>query len=161
MKNLSYIFLSGFILLLCACSDNTNTADLFNNKASLPGAFDFDKLGLKVMTSFINKKEFTMATLYANDTALKNAVAGNKQVTDGEVFALVTWKQQADKHWFGGNIPAELQSIELVKTGSTNGKAITVNYQNFEGQNLALDSDTSQNQVRIKYIMNQQPAIMP
>jgi hypothetical protein len=161
MKKLTCILLSGMALMFTACADHTNTPELINNKASLPPTFDFDKMGLKVMTSSVNKKQATMATLYANELALKTAPSGSKAVTAGKVLALITWKQQPDGHWFGGNIPGELQSVELLKTVDAGGKGTTINYQKFEGKTLSLSRDTSQNQARIKYLLEQQPSVLP
>ena len=79
-----------------------------------------------------------MSTLYGNEVALK--AAGTGTATAGEVFALVTWKQQADDHWFGAKIPADLVSVEYVKTAEA-GNAIS--YQKFAGKNLVLSGDTS------------------
>jgi hypothetical protein len=161
MKKSTCLFLAGVAVMFSACANHTNTTELVNTKASLPSSFDFDKMGLKVMTSFINKKQATMATLYANEPALRSAITGHKVIADGEVLALITWKQQPDGHWFGANIPGELQSVELLKTTNPVGKNTIVNYQKFEGKNLVLSQDTLQNQARIKYLLDQQPAVMP
>jgi hypothetical protein len=160
MKKISHLLFPAIILLLSACTDNNNNIQLLNNKAALPASFDFSKLGLRVMTTLINRKQTTTATLYANDAAIKGAVNGNKDIKDGEVFALVTWKQQPDAHWFGARIPADFQSVELLKITGPKGKE-SISYQSFMGKTLVLNTDTSQNQARIKYILAQQPAVMP
>ena len=154
----AYILLAFTAVLLPACKSTTNNVALVNNAASLPSSFNFDKMGFKVITSFINKKQGTMSTLYGNELALKAAGSGTDTITTGEVFALVTWKQQADDHWFGAKIPADLLSVEYVKTG---GGSNRISYQKFEGKNLVLSMDTANNQVRIKYIVDQKPSVMP
>jgi hypothetical protein len=76
------------------------------------------------------------------------------------VFALVTWSQQADDHWFGAKIPGDLQCIELVKT--TNGaKGNSISYNRYIGKSIIADKDTLNRQDRIKYIFDQQPSVMP
>lgn len=166
-----YIVFAFIIIIVSACTNKKSSDELINSKASLPVSFDFDKMGLKVITSFINKKEATMSTLYGNELALKTAIEQQKNHHAGEVLALVTWKQQDDPIWFGARIPAALQSVELIKTreyksvnGSGEAKNMqhpTVNYQKFEGKDLVLNPDTLHQYQRIKFIFGQQPSIMP
>ena len=158
MKSSVYILLAGMIILLTACTSTSNNTSLVNNDASLPESFNFSKQGLKVITSFINKKQGTMATLYGNEAVLQAAKLGSSTTTTGETFALVTWKQKADDHWFGAKIPSNLQSVEYVKTRPSGN---TVSYQKFEGKTLVLSTDTLHNQERIKYILSQKASIFP
>jgi len=67
----------------------------------------------KVITTFINKKDSTMSTLYGNDIAVQNARVGQPYGA-GAVVSLVTWLQRGDPHWFGGRIPGKLSSIEIM-----------------------------------------------
>lgn len=157
MKSSIYILL-GMVVLLSACTSTSNNTSLVNDDASLPTSFNFSKQGLKVITSFINKKQSTMATLYGNDVALQAAKSGSSTKTAGETFALVTWKQKADDHWFGAKIPSSLQSVEYVKI-TQSGNAVS--YQKFEGKTLVLSTDTLHNQERIKYILSQKASIFP
>jgi heme-binding protein/cytochrome P460 len=136
-------------------------AELINAKASLPSSFNFGRMGLKVMTSMINKKMATMSTLYANDEALHAVMTGAKETPAGAVLALVTWKQQEDKHWFGANIPGDLQSVELVKANRSDAHTASLIYQRYDGKDLILNPDTLQNQVRINYMLSQRPSVMP
>jgi hypothetical protein len=152
----AYILLAFTSIMLPACTGNTNKSTLVNNMASLPSSFNFCKMGFKVITSSINKKLGTMSTLYGNEPAIK--AAGTDSATAGEVFALITWKQQADDHWFGAKIPANLLSVEYVSTGETGN---SVSYQKFAGKNLVLSMDTANSQARIKYIFDQKPSVMP
>lgn len=152
--------LTSLSLALSACHDKANDADLTNAKATIPTSFNFSKLGLKVITSSINKKQGTMSTLYGDPIALSNAEAVSKVIAPNEVLALVTWKQQADKHWFGANIPGSLQSIEMIKTISA-GTVVTVHYQRFEGKDLNFHADTLGRETRIKYILGLHASIMP
>ena len=158
MKSSAYILLASIVVLLAACTNSNSNTRLVNDDASLPTSFNFSKQGLKVITSFINKKQGTMATLYGNDVALQAAKLGSSTTTTGETFALVTWKQKADDHWFGAKIPSNLQSVEYVKTRPSGN---TVSYQKFEGKTLVLSTDTLHNQERIKYILSQKASIFP
>ncbi|WP_259071468.1 hypothetical protein HDF24_25805 [Mucilaginibacter sp. X4EP1] len=148
------------LFLLTACSNNTNTADLLNQKATIPASFNFSQKRLKVIASFINKKEHTMSTLYGNELALNGARTGGEKVP-GEELTLVTWNQQDDVHWFGAKIPAGLKSIEVVKTGLSTQNNGAISYSCYEGQALTLNSDTLRNQDRVKYIFDQKPSVLP
>jgi hypothetical protein len=161
MKSIKYLFLAVIVLGMYACAHKPTIDELTNPPAALPASFKFDQLGLKVITSFINKKQGTASTLYGNPLALKTAIAGTNEVVAGEVLALVTWKQQDDQHWFGANIPGSLQQVELIKSTSSVEKPIVVSYARYEGKSLTLNPDTLNNQDRIKYILSQKPAIMP
>ena len=159
MRNLIYILFCG-LLFLSSCSNKNENIQPFNEKAKLPAGFKFDTLGLKVMSSYVNNKSGTMSTLYANRFALSNALKGDKSHRAAEVFALVTWKQQADGYWFGADIPGDLQSVELIKT-ATNSNNTLITYKKYNGGNLELDPDTAYPGERIHYILDQQPSIMP
>jgi hypothetical protein len=158
---MNIILLASLTFLLAACTDNTNTANLFNEKAAIPASYNFSQKGLKVIASFINKKQHTMSTLYGNDLALKTAQSGNTNKVPGEEFTLVTWNQQDDDHWFGAKIPSDLKSIEVVKTGSPNQNNTAITYGCYEGKALTPNTDTLHKQDRIKYIFDQKPSILP
>lgn len=158
MKSSVYILFAGMVVLLAACTNPPKSTSLVNDGASLPESFNFSKAGLKVITSSVNKNQGTMATLYGNEPALQAAKSGVNTTTAGEIFALVTWKQKADDHWFGANIPGNLQSVEYVKTTQAGNM---VSYQKFEGKTLVLSKDTLHNQERIKYILGQKASVMP
>jgi len=160
MKNIPSIIFATFCLWISACTNTYDAPDNINTKASLPDSFKFSPAGLKVINSSINKIHGTMATLYGNPLALKKAIAFNSEKVAGEVFTLVTWKQQPDAHWFGANIPGDLQSVEVVKTTSY-GDAVTISYQRYEGKNLTLNTDTVRQGERIKFIFDEKPSVMP
>lgn len=152
-----------FIILIgihTSCSSTPSADQLINEKASLPASFQFDKLGLKVIATLVNKNEHTMSTLYGNSLALEAAKTGEHMIGDGEVFALITWNQQADENWYGANIPAELQSVELLHISATNGRGV-FKYQSFKGKTLQPNKDTLQQDERIVYILSQKPAVLP
>ncbi|AYL98141.1 hypothetical protein [Mucilaginibacter celer] len=151
-----HIFLGGCALLLAACSNN-KSVKLFNTDAALPASPKYNLDGFKVITSFVNKTKATTSTLYGNDAALKSALDGNKSLAAGEVFTLVTWKQQDDEHWFGAKIPSKVQTIEVLKTGATG----VFDYSRLEGKELTSSKDTLGQGERIGYILGQKPSVMP
>jgi len=148
------------ILILAGCS-NPDYSKLIHADASLPASFNFNKMDLKVVSSSINETKSTMSTLYGNDIALQTLK--NKEANQsGEVLALVTWKRQEDSHWFGAWIPGKLLAVEVIKTAP--GKAAEgpeISYQRFEGSKLTLNTDTTGRVKSIRYILEQQPSVMP
>lgn len=157
----THILFAASVLILSACNNRKPAEELLNKKAAIPASFNFSKAGLKVITSFINKKEKTMSTLYGNDLALKTAISGSTNFRPGENLTLVTWKQQDDDRWFGARIPGDLLSVEVIKTISSNTESIITNYQRFTGKELTIDTDTAHQQERISYIFSQKPSVMP
>ncbi len=162
MKLFHIIATAIIILSLTACSaPPLEGAGQLNKAASLPATFDFNKMGLKALTSSVNRRNSTMSTLYGNSTAfdyVTNTPDNNYRA--GSVLALITWKQQEDKRWYGANIPGELLTIEMVKTGADPGN---VSYERYEGQALspAPKTDTLQQNARIRYIMALKPNVLP
>jgi len=157
MKNI--IILLIISLLAISCKPKIDSQDLTNDIASLPSALIFSKSGLKVINSSINKAQGTMSTLYGNQLALINFKSDSNKLAPGEVIELITWKQQADEHWFGANIPGNLQALEVIKTGL--GPLASTTYYRFLGRTLKPDNDTTKNQSRINYIFEQKASVMP
>jgi hypothetical protein len=149
------------LLALSACSQHKVPAGQLNEAASLPPSFDFNKLGLRVLSTFVNRRQATTATLYGNDLARQAALGGTGAAQPGEVLALLTWKQQADPNWFGARIPGALQSLELLRTEPTNAGRAAVTYQYFTGKDLILRADTLHQHERIAYLLSQKPAVLP
>ena len=160
MKSIVKIFISSIIAIYCSCKASPPAEELINGKASFPASFQFDKLGLKVIATLIDKNFHTMSTLYGNSLALEAAKTGEYKIGNGELFALITWNQQADENWYGANIPAELRSVELLHISASNGQGI-FKYQSFKGKNLQPDRDTLHRNERIAYILSQKPTILP
>jgi hypothetical protein len=160
MKIRTHSFWIFVCLLIGSCGNNTDLAGNINTRASIPDSAPFSPAGLKVITSFINRKLGTTSTLYGNSMALQSAIRSNKNLAGGESFTLVTWKQQPDGHWFGADIPGDLQSVEVLKMESTGSSVVTA-YQRYEGKILVPNSDTTYNNKRIKFILDQRPSVMP
>lgn len=156
----AYLLIVPLILSLSACSGHKDPQESVNHEASLPASFNFSKLGLKVISTSINQKQGTMSTLYGNDPALK-AFKTSQNIQPNETLALITWRQQEDKRWFGAKIPGQLLSLEMIKTRLGMATESIIDYQYFEGSKLVLKSDTTGNAKRINYIFAQKPSVMP
>jgi len=160
MKIRNHTFWIFVCLLIGSCNNNTDLASNINARASFPDSVQFSPAGLKVISTFINKKLGTTSTLYGNPLALQAAIQNNKTLAGGELFTLVAWKQQPDEHWFGAKIPGDLQSVEILKMKSA-GNTVLTDYQRYEGKKLVLKSDTMYKNERIKFILDQRPSVMP
>jgi hypothetical protein len=153
----AYQLLAGMVFILAACNSTTKPTNLANVPASLPASFNFDKMVLKVVASSISKKQNTMATLYGNEIALKSMGEAKNAPVANEVLTLITWQQKADDHWFGAKIPANLQSVEVIKVSADK----VVSYRKYKGKDLVADADTTNNSQRIAFILHTQPSVMP
>jgi hypothetical protein len=158
----AYILLAA--LFIVSCTNKMEDAGTLNKTASLPAAFNFNKQGWKVITSFINRQQTTMSTLYGNEAAFKHATTGiSGSYPPGAALALVTWKQQEDKRWYGASIPSGLQTLELVSTIVADGSNTMATYRQYEGAALtpAPPADSLHDNTRIKYILGQKASVLP
>lgn len=71
----------------------------------------------KLITSGVDKKSSHMYTLYGNDIAVAAARKGQPYPKDA-ALTLTTWSQKDDFHWYGGNIPDSLLSVEKINPDS-------------------------------------------
>ena len=142
MKLKTYLFFLTMLVAGCKQHNDTPEAGLLNVQASLPKDFNFKSLQLKMVTSTVNKKLSTMSVLYGNEVT--------------KVAALVTWRQQPDKRWIGGNIPGELLSVEMLKP-APDAKEM---YTKFTGAELALVTDTISRRTRINFIRSLRPSVL-
>ncbi len=133
--------------------------DLFNRQPALSGNLPFQPFQWRLITSSIDKNKSAMSVLCGNDIAVDHARKG-EAYPPGSVLASVTWGQQEDVHWFGGNIPAMVQSVEFVTIGSSPGNEPS--YQLYEGSPLkasTVDADVAKQ--RLGEILNRRASVMP
>jgi hypothetical protein len=159
MKKLSILMILAIYAALSACQSSPPAKHLLNTDASLPAKHSIADKGLRVIASFINKKEQTMSTLYGNTAAFNQLKDGAKPVA-GQELTLITWLQKDDPHWFGARIPGKVSLIETIKIEAVAGNT-TVNYQKFKGADLIADADTTGNAGRIAFMLSQQPLVTP
>lgn len=112
MKKISYILLMvslSFFIQACSTKNNFELSpdDLYNSGE------------LQVITSWFNDKRQTISVLYGNELAM----AANDSIhLAGEQYTLVTWHQQGNPLWFGGQINERIVSVEQVDiVASANG----------------------------------------
>jgi hypothetical protein len=161
-KKVSTFALSLLVAIACTgCNDHKTPVDeIVNHDASIPlGSVPGNPLGWRIVTSFANRNEHTMATLYGNDAAVNYArTHTDANYPDGAVLSLVTWQAKEDRHWFGGSIPSTLLRVEFV---DAHGSA-PAGYRKFEGKPLQLVTTTPAAAAeRISSLTAEQAAPMP
>jgi hypothetical protein len=145
---------------LVACSDKTNprVVTRLNDEAALVGELPSNPLKGKVITSWVNKHDATMSTMFGNDVAVQYArTNAEKQYPAGAVLSVVTWSQQEDPRWFGGSIPQKTTAVEFVTV--TGPEAYS--YQRYEGSPLKKVEDGAAPNDRAAYVLSQRAAVMP
>jgi hypothetical protein len=150
---------------LCGCSERTNprVVTKLNQDAMLTGDLPSNPLKGTVITSWINKQDSTMSTLFGNDVAVQFARTNlNGKYPAGSVLSVVTWEQQEDSRWFGGNIPRGVKRVEIVTV--TGPEAFL--FDRYEGTPLKRVVDRSFDAMdaavkRATYVMGQRAAVMP
>jgi hypothetical protein len=147
---------------LGGCSDKTNprVVTRLNQDAALVGELPSNPLQGKVITSWADKKEATMSTLFGNDVAVQYArTNAERMYPAGSVLSVVTWSQQEDPRWFGGNIPKSTKSVEFVTVTGTGAYT----YQRYEGSPLKKVAGVEGNDPkdRAAFLLAQRTAVMP
>jgi hypothetical protein len=156
------IYLLGAVLAvgLVACSDKTNprVVTRLNDEAALVGELPSNPLKGRVITSWVNKHEATMSTMFGNDVAVQYArTNAEMQYPAGSVLSVVTWSQQEDPRWFGGNIPQKPRAVEFVRVTGPGAYS----YQRYEGSPLKKVEDGAAPNDRAAYVLSQRAAVMP
>jgi hypothetical protein len=152
-------------LSIMGCTgENPRVVTKVNEGAALTGELPANPLQGKVITSWIDKKNATMSTLFGNDVAVQYARSNPQHdYPAGSALSVVTWSQQEDPRWFGGNIPQAPKSVEFVTVGVTPDQHRTYSYLDYEGSPLkkisAQDGPTPSD--RAAYLLAQRAAVMP
>jgi hypothetical protein len=157
------IYLLGAVLAagLVACSDKTNprVVTRLNDEAALGGELPSNPLKGKVITSWVNKRDATMSTMFGNDVAVQySRTNAEMQYPAGAVLSVVTWSQQEDPRWFGGSIPQKPRSVEFVTVTGPGAYS----YERYEGSPLKkVASPDADSKNRAAYVVAQRAAVMP
>lgn len=157
-----YVFGVVSMLGLAGCSDQVNprVATRLNTDASLNGDLPSNPFQGRVITSWIDKRDSTMSTMFGNDVALQYArTSAEGKYPAGAVLSVVTWGQQEDPRWFGGKIPEKPKAVEFVTVSSPG----SYSYQRYEGSPLKKVASVEGNdpKARAAYLLAQQAAVMP
>lgn len=147
MKNTFFLLFITAVMISCTTENQ------------MPDREIFDAGGLKVITSSYNKKQAIMSVLYGNALALDNLINEKDRNLPGEIYKMVTWKQQPDPYWFDVNSNAEILSIETV-TAVGSGNNVKLEYT-IQQQKLLENKSASKLNERVHYITHQRPSIVP
>lgn len=154
MKNTSYIVAALLLTLLVGCTQQnpaTDTALGLNESAAIHELADLPEnpLLLHGITSRIQPKNGTLSTLYGNTIAYDHAhTKGADNYPAGAVLYYVTWQSEADKQWFGANVPASIKTVEQIWFTKEN----KVQYALYRGNKR--ESEISSSKMRINLIRN-------
>ena len=140
---------------ITGCESRTPEPASTNRPAALEGQLPYNPLAWKAITAWTNPRQGTMSTLYGNDTAVTHVRSGSADpYPRSSVLAVVTWAQREDPHWFGGRIPGEVVSVELVSVGSDGAS-----YGRYAGSPLTRTAD--EDAARQAAIMSMKGAQLP
>lgn len=150
MKAISYILLAVSSFYLLACEEKSDfqlsPEDLYNSGEQ------------QVITSWFNDKRHTISVLYGNEQAM--------QATDsihyaGEQYRLVTWHQQGNPLWFGGQINGRMALVEQVEIIASASGDLESKYSVIYHEASDSISNTPREQARISYILTRRKAMHP
>jgi hypothetical protein len=159
-----YFSVAATLLALAGCSaPNPRVETRLNANAALTGDIPVDPLQWRVITSGVDPRNSTMFTLFGNDAAIQySRISTARNYPGGAVLALVTWQQQEDSRWYGGKIPAQLKSVELVDARASDDGRLLNLYRAYEGSPLRETTRLkSQADGRPTYLFSLRAAVMP
>lgn len=164
MKTICFICVTSLLGPTSCSKQNPLVATTLNERASLAGDLPSNPLRSGVITSAVNQRDSTMWTLFGNDLAVKYARTNSgHDYPAGSMLSLVTWEQQEDRRWFGGEIPGLPKSVEVVTVSTGAEHRPSYLYQRFEGAPLKKVStlELATPSERAAYLLSQRAAVMP
>jgi hypothetical protein len=158
------VLAAALLLMLIGCSEpNARVKTRLNRDAELSGKLPYNPLQWEVIASTLNRNDRTLATVLGNDRAIAYA---RKNATHaypaGSVLSVITWSQEEDPRWFGGNIPGNLRSVEFLEVQSSQDHG-TYLYTLYGGSPLRklVSSEEKSPTGRAAYILGQRAGVMP
>jgi hypothetical protein len=164
VKKLPRCVLVFFVMFVGCSNQGPNITATFNQGAFLLGTLPVNPLQWNVITSMLNPKDSTMATLYGNDTAVQYArTHAQHDYPSGSTLALVTWSEGDDTRWFGARIPSPVKCVEFVFVRAIPGGGTSYTYQKYEGSPLKMGSlqEGFVPNERASYLLAKRAAVMP
>jgi hypothetical protein len=153
------------LLVLAGCSQpNARVQTRFNHNAELSGELPYDPLQWEVLASTLNHNDHTLATVLGNDQAIAYARKNvSHEYPAGSVISAITWSQQEDPRWFGGNIPDRVRSVEFLEVRSGPDHGWTYLYTMYGGSPLRKLISTEERPPtgRAANLLAQRAAVMP
>ena len=159
-----HVLAAPLLLMLIGCSQpNARVITRFNRDAEVSGELPYNPFQWEVIASTLNHNNHTLATILGNDRAIAYA---RKNATHaypaGSVLCVITWSQEEDPRWFGGNIPGDVRSVEFleVRCSQDHGTYLYTLYGGSPLRKLASTEEKSPTG-RATYIVGQRAAVMP
>ena len=160
-----HVLAAALLLMLVGCSEpNARVKTRFNHEAEVSGELPFHPLQWEVIACTLNHDDHTSATVLGNVQAIscarKNA---SHEYPAGSVLSVITWSQEEDPRWFGGNIPGNVRSVEFVEVQSGPDRGRTYLYTLYGGSPLRklVSAEEKSPTGRAAYIVGQRAAVMP
>ena len=160
-----HVLAAALLLMLIGCSQpNARVTTRFNRDAEVSGELPYNALLWEVIASTLNHNDHTLATVLGNDRAIAYA---RKNATHaypaGSVLSVITWSQEEDPRWFGGNIPDNVRSVEFLEVQSGPNHGGTYLYSLYGGSPLRklVSTEEKSPNGRAAYILGQRAAVMP
>jgi hypothetical protein len=156
---------AALLLMLIGCSEpNARVKTRLNRDAEVSGELPYNALQWEVIASTLKHNHHTLATVLGNDRAIAYArTTAAHAYPAGSVLSVITWSQEEDPRWFGGNIPGNVRSVEFLEVQSSPDGGGTYLYSLYGGSPLRkLVSEEEQSPTgRAAYIVGQRAAVMP
>ena len=159
------VLAAALLLMLIGCSEpNARVKTRLNRDAEVSGELPYNPLQWGVIASTLNHNDHTLTTVLGNEQAIayarKNAA---HEYPAGSILSVVTWSQEEDPRWFGGNIPGKVRSVEFLEVQSGQDHGGTYLYSLYGGSPLRKLSSTEEKSPtgRAAYILGQRAAVMP
>jgi len=112
-----HVLAVALLLLLIGCSEpNARAKTRLNRDAEVSGELPYNPLQWEVIASTLNHNDHTLATVLGNEQAISYARKNTShEYPAGSVLSVITWSQEEDPRWFGGNIPGNVRSVEFLE----------------------------------------------
>ena len=160
-----HVLSAALLLVLVGCSQpNARVKTRLNREAEVSGELPYNPLQWEIIASTLNHNDHTLATVLGNERAIAYA---RKNATHaypaGSVLCVITWSQEEDPRWFGGNIPGKVRSVEFLEVQSGQDHGGTYLYTLYGGSPLRKLVSTEEKSPtgRAVYILGQRAAVMP
>ena len=153
------------LLMLIGCSEpNARVKTRFNHEAEVSGELPFNPLQWEVIASTLNHNDHTLAAVLGNDRAIAYARKDAAHAYPARsVLSVITWSQEEDPRWFGGNIPGNVRSVEFVEVqpGQDRGGTYLYTLYGVSPLRKLVSTEEKSPTGRAAYIVGQRAAVMP
>ena len=158
------VLAAALLLMLIGCSEpNARVKTRLNRDAEVSGELPYNPLQWEVIASTLNHNDHTLATVLGNDRAIAYArTTAAHAYPVGSVLSVITWSQEEDPRWFGGNIPGNVRSVEFleVQSGQDHDAYLYTLYSVSPLRKL-VSTEEKPPTGRAAYILGQRAAVMP